>query len=229
GKVAGETAHRGRVRATVVIDDDDQVRGLQVRDLVERFVRHAARQGAVADHGDHETSYVFAETGLGDAERVAQGRRRVAVLDQVVLRLLARRIPRQPARLAKPREVSRPAGDELVDVGLMARVPDDRVLRAVEYAVQGKRELDDAEVGREMAAGTGGRLDQESTDLAGELGELGLVQRPQVGRGVDRGEDSHSLVNAQPASYVPGGGGPRVGPSAGHQLGELDAKSRAGA
>ena len=84
GKVAGETAHRGRVRATVVIDDDDQVRRLQVRDLVERFVSHATRQGAVADHGDHETSDVFAQPRLRDPERIAQRGRRVAVLDQVV-------------------------------------------------------------------------------------------------------------------------------------------------
>jgi len=48
GQVLGHPAHGGGVGAAVVVEDDDQVRRLQVRDLVEGFVGHAAGQGAVA-------------------------------------------------------------------------------------------------------------------------------------------------------------------------------------
>ena len=46
-----------------------------------------------------------------------------------------------------------PAGQQLVHVGLVAGVEDDRVPRRVEDAVQRDGELDDAEVGAEVAAG----------------------------------------------------------------------------
>ena len=58
-------------------------------------------------------------------------------------------------------------------VGLVAGVPDDRVARAGEDAVEGERQLHHAEVWREMAAGLGDVLDQELADLLRELLELG--------------------------------------------------------
>ena len=68
--------------------------------------------------------------------RIGQGGRRVAVLDPVVLRLASRRVARQPAWLAQGREVVAPPGDELVDVGLVARVPEDHVAGRVEDTVK---------------------------------------------------------------------------------------------
>src|SRR5438105_218129 len=88
-KMSGEAANRRRVGATVVVDHDDEVRRLEVRNLVESFVGHPAGQGPVADHRDDKTGLTLAQPGLGEAQRVAQGGRRMAVLDQVVLGLLA--------------------------------------------------------------------------------------------------------------------------------------------
>ena len=160
-------------------------------DLVERLVRHATRQRAVADHRHHEPSDAFAKPGLGDAERVAQRRRSVAVLDEVVLGLVARRVARQSPRLAQAAELRGPSGDELVHVRLVTRVPDDRVPGAVEDAMQRKGQLDDAEVGRQVTAGARGLLDQERAHLARELCQLRLVERLEVRGRVDRLEDSH--------------------------------------
>src|SRR5207245_9905059 len=103
-------------------------------DLVEGLVRHAAGQRSIADDRDHEAVDSLAQSRLGDSERVAQRRGGVAVLDDVMLGFLARWIARQPIRLAEARKATRPAGHDLVDVRLVASVPNDRVLGAVENA-----------------------------------------------------------------------------------------------
>ena len=78
----------------------------------------------------------------------------------------ARRIARQAALLAQVVEVVAATRQHLVDVGLMAGVEDDRVVRRVEHPVQRERQLDDAEVGAEMSTGCSDLVNQELTDLA---------------------------------------------------------------
>ena len=104
-----------------------------------------------------------------EAVRVAERSRRVAVLDDVVLRLGAGRVARHPARLAEPRETVAPTGDELVDVRLVAGVPHEGVARRLEDPVQRERELDRPEVGAEVAAVRGNRVDQDRADLRRKL------------------------------------------------------------
>ena len=65
-----------------------------------------------------------------------------------------------------------PAGQDLVRVGLVADVPDDAVVRRVEDVVQRDRELDGAEVRRQVAAGLRDRIEQERAQLARELAQL---------------------------------------------------------
>ena len=73
--------------------------------------------------------------------------------------------------------------DDLVDVGLMAGVPQEDVAWRVEHPVQGERELHSAEVGAEVAAaGSRHDIDDELTDLCGQLIELGVGQASQIGR-----------------------------------------------
>ena len=189
--MARKAADGRGVRAPVVVDDDDQVRRLEVGNLVQGLVSHAAGQRTVSDHRDHMAAHALAQPRFGDTQRVAQGRRRVAVLDEVVLRFFAGRISGQAAGLAEPREIARAPRDDLVDVCLVAGVPDDRVLRAFEHSMQRKGELDHAEVRRQMPARTGGLLDQEGAHLFGELRQMRLVQLPKVSWGFDSLEDSH--------------------------------------
>jgi len=112
----------------------------------------------------------------------------VAVLDQVVLALPAARIAGEAVRLAQLGEALPAAGDELVHVGLVARIPDEGILGAVEDAVEGERELNHPQVRREVAAAPGDVLDQELTDLRGQLVELGRAQATQVGGRLDVSE-----------------------------------------
>ena len=113
----------------------------------------------------------------------------MAVLDEVVLGLGARRIARQPALLAKRGEHRLASGDELVHVGLVSGVPQDGVARAVEDPVQGQRQLDRAEVRAQVAGRLGHRLHDEVADLAGEVVELGVGEAAQVGRLLDGLQD----------------------------------------
>ena len=116
----------------------------------------------------------------------------VAVLDEVVAALLAARVARQAAGLAQLVEPVAAAGDDLVDVGLVAGVPQDRVRRRVEHPVQRQRQLDGAEVGAEVAAALGDRVDDEVADLARQVVELLVRQPAQVGRLVDPSSNMRS-------------------------------------
>jgi hypothetical protein len=69
-----------------------------------------------------------------------------------------------------------------VDVRLVAGVPDDPVTGRLEDAVNGQRELHDAEVRAEMAAARRTGADQLVPDLAGEGLELGIGEIADVGR-----------------------------------------------
>ena len=59
-------------------------------------------------------------------------------------------------------------------------------------------QLDDAEAGAEMAAGDRDGVDRLGAQLVGELAELALVERPQVG---GRGDPSRSGVTGFVTKY----------------------------
>ena len=106
----------------------------------------------------------------------------MAVLDEVVLGLGAVRVAGEAAALAQAGEGVLAAGDELVHVGLVARVPHDGVVGRREDAVQGDGELDDAEVRSQMPAGLGDARDEEPPDLRRERLQLRRVHLPKRAR-----------------------------------------------
>jgi hypothetical protein len=57
------------------------------------------------------------------------------------------------------------AGQDLVYVALVTGVEDDRIARRVEDPMHGQRELDDSEIGPQMATGLRYMLDQEGADF----------------------------------------------------------------
>jgi hypothetical protein len=59
-----------------------------------------------------------------------------------------------------------------VDVGLVAGVPEDPVTGRVEHPVDRDRQLDDAEVGPEVAAGAAHPVHEEATDLLREAAQV---------------------------------------------------------
>ena len=185
GQVPREPADGGGVGATVVVEDHDQVGRLEVCDLVQGLPGHAARERAVADDRHNVAGDAVAQTGLGDPQGVRQGGRGVAVLDQVVLALRAAGVAGQPTRLTEAVEGGGATGQQLVDVGLVSGVPDDRVARALEHPVHGQRELDDAEVGRKVAARLSDLFDEECSDLPRQLFELGTAEPADIRGGLD--------------------------------------------
>ena len=78
-----------------------------------------------------------------------------------MLGLAAVRVARQSSLLAEILEPIAPTGQQLVDIGLVARVPQDGVSRGVKDPVEGQGELDDTQVRSEVAARRGHRLDDE--------------------------------------------------------------------
>ena len=185
GQVVGQTAERRRVTAAVVVDDDHH-RPAGRRDVVQRLPAHAAGERAVADHRDHMPVAMSGQLErLGQPVGIRQRGARVARLDPVVFALRTRRITRQPILFAQRLEVRGPAGQHLVHVGLMAGVEDDRIVRRVEYPVQRQRQLDDAEVGSEVASGRGDFVDQKLADLGGQIAQIRLGEVLQIGGPTD--------------------------------------------
>ena len=113
----------------------------------------------------------------------------MAVLDPVVLGLGAVRIAGQPAGLAELGKGVAAPGDQLVHVGLVAGVPQQHVPGGVEGPVQGQGELHHAQVGAQVAAGGGHRVDDELPDLRGQDGQLLGGEGAEVGGAVDVFED----------------------------------------
>ena len=74
--------------------------------------------------------------------------------------------PEMPPSWRSVRHALAPAGQDLVRIGLVADVPDEPVVRRVEDVVQRDRQLDRAEVRRQVAAGLRDALQHEGAQLA---------------------------------------------------------------
>ncbi len=203
-QVVGEPADGRGVGALVVVDDEDERAVLGLGDVVQRLPGHAAGQRTVTDHGDDVAVAPLQLVGLGDAVGPAEDRGGVAVLDDVVLGLGLRGVAGQAALLLQPGEVL-PAGEQLVHVGLVARVPQDLVLRGLEDAVQGDGELDHAQVGAEVAACLGNGVDEEGPDLLCQLGQLLQAEPVQIARSPDAGQQRHPCLLASRADRAVAG------------------------
>ncbi len=128
GQMVGQPTDGRRVRASVVIDDDHH-RTPAGGDVVQRLPAHPPGQRTVADHGNDRPALGADGERLGQPVGVGQRGRGVRVLDPVVPALGAAGIPGQPAGLAQGREPIGASGQDLVDVGLVAHVEQDRLGR----------------------------------------------------------------------------------------------------
>ena len=87
-------------------------------------------------------------------------------------------------------ELVAPPRHQLVGVALVGGVPDNGVGGTVENAVQGEGELDDPEIGSEMAAPLGYDGDYGIPGLLRHLGELFIRKSPEIARGIDPVEEA---------------------------------------
>ncbi len=179
GEIGAHAADGRGDRHVVVVEDDDQPLA-HAAGIVHRLVGHAGRHRAVADDGDHVVVAARQVARHGHAEAGRDRGRGMRRAERVVLALGALGEAREPAALAQRADAVAPAGQDLVRIGLVADVPDQPVVRRVEDVVQRHRQLDHAEAGAEMAAGHRYGLDRLLAELGGELGELGVVELPQI-------------------------------------------------
>jgi len=101
----------------------------------------------------------------------------------VVLRFPALGIPRQPTLLTQLGEIFS-AGQNFVDVRLVARIPNHRIGRGIKDPVQSDGQLHYSEVWPQMSAGLGHVLHQKLADVPGQLDELSLAQPLEVLGGI---------------------------------------------
>src|SRR5580700_9720377 len=178
-EVLSDATDGRRVAAAVVVEDDHHL-GLQLADVVERLVGHAAGEGSVAHDTDDLAGVAAQLARRGESQRIAEPRWCVRVLDEIVLGLLPRGVATEAALLAERVEPVEPAGQHLVNVGLVPGVEDDRVAGALKDAVHRNGELDDPEIGTEMPSGARHRGDQLFTNLRAETGQIFRAQSAQV-------------------------------------------------
>ena len=100
----------------------------------------------------------------------------------IVNTFLATREPRDTAFLAQLRHTGFAAGEDFVAIRLVAYIPDQAIIRCVEYVMQCNRELDCAQIRREMSASRGHRFDDEFAQLFCQRQELPPIQFSQIGR-----------------------------------------------
>ena len=183
-EVAGHGAHVAVDGPLVVVEHNDHAPGL-LGDVVHRFKGDAVGEGGVAGDGDHVFVAAGQVAGHGHAQRGGERGACVAGAVAIVLAFGAQHEAVEAAGLADGLKPVAAAGENLVDVGLVADVEEDLVFGRVEDGMQGQRELDHAEIGAEMAAGFGESLDEEVANLLGKLGHLRGIEALYVGGRVD--------------------------------------------
>ena len=150
----------------VVIQNDDEAFGLR-GDVVEGFVADAVGEGSIA--GKHDDILVATRhvSRHGHAESGRECGARVTGTEAVVLAFRAQHEAVETARLANGIEAIFAAGEEFVDIALVRYVENKAVAGSVKDVVHGERELDDTEVGTDMATGLGNATDEPLADLFG--------------------------------------------------------------
>ena len=78
-----------------------------------------------------------------------------------------------------------PPGQDLVRVGLMAHIPHQPIFGRIEDIMQRDGEFHGAEVGGEMAAGPGDRVDQKLAQLVRQRRQTRFWQLAQIQRSID--------------------------------------------
>ena len=118
----------------------------RVRDVVQRLEGNAVGQRRVAEDADHVFVRCRVVAGRAHAQRGGQRGAGVARAVAIVLALGAQREAVQAVGGADRGETVLAAGQQLVDIDLMADVPDEFVLGRVEDVVQREGQFDHAEV-----------------------------------------------------------------------------------
>jgi len=163
-EVGGDRPHIFGDAPFVVVQDADEPFG-GMGNVVERFERNPVCQGGVAEDGHH----VLVPSAAVPSGANAQGRRergaRVRGAIAIVFALGAEREAADAAGGAQGVEPVLPSGQNLVDVGLVADIPDKFVFGGVKDVMQCQGQFHHAQVGPQMAAVAGQHRDQLLPDF----------------------------------------------------------------
>ena len=211
GAVAGAQLGQIAIEATVVlgdglvviVDDDDQV-AVEFGGIVEALKRQAARKRAVANDGDDVVAVARQIAGVCQAAAQAHRCGGVAHGEQVVLGLVGIGKARSLAKTFRIDIGIRAPGQRLVGVGLVRNVKDNLVDRGVKHAMKRNRKLNDAQVGGNVSADSGGAFEDGVANLAAELRKLGAIESLDVlGRCRLRKQHRCGLLHANRAPALP--------------------------
>ena len=105
--------------------------------------------------------------------------------ERVIFALAALGEAAQAPAHAKRADAVAAAGDDLVRIGLVADVPDQGVGGRVEHMVERDGQLDHAQAGAEVPPGDRHRRNHLGAKFLGQLGQLVLGQRANIGGRID--------------------------------------------
>ena len=166
-QVAGDGADVLGDAPLVVVEDADEPLG-GVGDVVQRLEGNAVGQGRVAEDATTFSSLPRWSRAGADAQRGGKRRAGVGRAVAIVLALGAQGKPAQAAGAADGVKAVLAAGQQLVDVDLVADVPDELVLGRVEDVMQRDGQLHHAEVRAQVPAVLGQDGDQFLPDFLGQ-------------------------------------------------------------
>ena len=171
-KVVGDGSDVLRDAPFIVIQNANELLGGGL-EVVKRLKGNAIGQGRIAENANDVLIAAALVTGGRHAQRGGKGRAGVTSAKAIVFALRAERKTVQTVRLADGAEPVAAPGEQLVNVNLVADVPDKFVLGRIEDAMEGDGEFHHAQIGSEMAAAFGETINQLGPDFAGELLQLG--------------------------------------------------------
>jgi hypothetical protein len=139
-----------------------------VGDVVERLEGNAVGQRGVAKNADDIFIRAAQIARRAHAQRGGQGRAGVSGPVAIVLAFRAQREAVEAVGGADGVKPVLAAGQQLVDIALVADIPDEFVVRGGKDGVQGDGQLDHAQVGSEVPAVFGQFGDQLVADFLGQ-------------------------------------------------------------
>ena len=122
-------------RPFVVVKNDDQPLGRR-GDVVQGLKADPAGEGRIARHADHMFVSAHHVAGRSHSERRGERCPRMTGTVAIVFALAAQKKPVESFVLADRREALPPAGQQLVDIALVADIKNDFVLRRLKNPVQ---------------------------------------------------------------------------------------------
>ena len=149
---------------TVVIEEHDEV-SPEIAGAIQSFERLAARECAIAEHGNDGVLLPVQIARERHAERRRNRRARMPDTECVVGRLETVGKPCDAALGAKRRKPIPTSREDLVRIGLMSDIPDELIRRKIKNVIERERQLHCTKARREMTAGLRHMLDHERTNL----------------------------------------------------------------